>query len=129
MHKNELPKEIIDILNQGTVIPALPLALNKDRELDVERQRLLMRYYLNAGAGGVAVAVHTTQFEIRLPEFNLFESVLEIAQEEFNRFVKRTQKPIIRLAGGNWEYPTSSSRSSNRKKIWLPCCVVECRCI
>lgn len=116
MHKNELPKEIIDILNQGTVIPALPLALNKDRELDVERQRLLMRYYLNAGAGGVAVAVHTTQFEIRLPEFNLFESVLEIAQEEFNRFVKKTQKPIIRLAGviGNTQQAVREAQTAKK---------------
>ncbi|MHA7111841.1 dihydrodipicolinate synthase family protein [Sunxiuqinia elliptica] len=116
MHKNELPKEIIDILNQGTVIPALPLALNKDRELDVERQRLLMRYYLNAGAGGVAVAVHTTQFEIRLPKFNLFESVLEIAQEEFNRFVKRTQKPIIRLAGviGNTQQAVCEAQTAKK---------------
>ncbi|TDO03260.1 dihydrodipicolinate synthase family protein [Sunxiuqinia elliptica] len=116
MHKNELPKEIIDILNQGTVIPALPLALNKDRELDVERQRLLMRYYLNAGAGGVAVAVHTTQFEIRLPEFNLFESVLEIAQEEFNRFVKRTQKPIIRLGGviGNTQQAVREAQTAKK---------------
>lgn len=116
MHKNELPKEIIDILNQGTVIPALPLALNKDRELDVERQRLLMRYYLNAGAGGVAVAVHTTQFEIRLPEFNLFESVLEIAQDEFNRFVKKTQKPIIRLAGviGNTQQAVREAQTAKK---------------
>ena len=58
-----------------------------------------MRYYLDAGAGGVAVAVHTTQFEIRLPEINLYEPVLRIAGEEFDQFVERTGKPVIRIAG------------------------------
>ncbi len=55
-------------LHKGVVIPALPLALNKYRKLDVRSQRALLRYYLDAGAGGVAVGVHTTQFAIRLPE-------------------------------------------------------------
>jgi len=81
------------------VIPALPLALNKNRKLDERHQRVLMRYYLDAGAGGIAVAVHTTQFEIRLPEYNLYEPVLQIASEEFNRFTAATGKPIVRIAG------------------------------
>ena len=68
MNYKDLPEEIIKLLHQGVVIPALPLALNKDRKLDERRQRALMRYYLDAGAGGVAVAVHTTQFDIRLPD-------------------------------------------------------------
>jgi len=58
-----------------------------------------MRYYLDAGAGGVAVAVHTTQFEIRLPEVNLYSKVLEIAREEFDRFMVQTRKRVIRVAG------------------------------
>lgn len=99
MNRNDIPKEVLNALRKGTVIPALPLALNKNRQLDERRQRALMRYYLNAGAGGVAVAVHTTQFEIRLPKFNLLEPVLEIAKEEFDSFTTSTKKPIVRIAG------------------------------
>ena len=96
---NQLPQEILTALHKGVVIPALPLALDKNRKLDERRQRALIRYYLDAGAGGVAVAVHTTQFEIRLPEINLYEPVLSIAREEFDRFVERTHNPVIRIAG------------------------------
>ncbi len=99
MKQKELPEEILKALHKGVVIPALPLALDKHRKLDERRQRALIRYYLDAGSGGVAVAVHTTQFEIRLPEINLYEPVLSIAREEFDRFVERTHKPIIRIAG------------------------------
>jgi dihydrodipicolinate synthase/N-acetylneuraminate lyase len=63
----------------GLVIPAHPLALNASRKLDERRQIALTRYYCDAGAGGLAVAVHTTQFEIRTPEVGLFEPVLELA--------------------------------------------------
>nr|MBD3621204.1 dihydrodipicolinate synthase family protein [Sunxiuqinia sp.] len=99
MNHTELPKDVLGALRKGVAVPALPLALNKNRELDERRQRALMRYYLDAGAGGVAVAVHTTQFEIRLPEFNLYEPVLQIAKEEFDRFAAATGKPIVRIAG------------------------------
>jgi dihydrodipicolinate synthase/N-acetylneuraminate lyase len=75
----------MDVRNKlaaGLVIPAHPLALNSQRQLDERRQRALTRYYLAAGAGGVAVAVHTTQFEIRDPKFGLLEPVLALAAEE-----------------------------------------------
>src|SRR5690554_895458 len=99
MKYQELPKEILDIIHKGVVIPALPLALNNQREFDEKRQRALMRYYLDAGADGVAVGVHTTQFEIRLPEFNLYEPVLRIASEEFARFESGNNKRAVRIAG------------------------------
>ncbi len=99
MKREELPKDIIETLHKGVVIPALPLALNRKRKLDERRQRALMRYYLDAGSGGVAVAVHTTQFAIRQPEIGLFEPVLEIAKEEFDRFSLKKNKPLIRIAG------------------------------
>ncbi len=95
----ELPENILKTLHKGVVIPAMPLALDKHRKLDERRQRAIIRYYLDAGAGGVAVAVHTTQFEIRLPEINLYEPVLRIAREEFDDFAVSTQKPVIRIAG------------------------------
>lgn len=94
-----IPNEVIASLNNGVVIPALPLALNNKRKLDERRQRALIRYYLDAGAGGVAVAVHTTQFAIRKPEIDLFSPLLEIANEEFNKYTTKTKKPVIRIAG------------------------------
>ncbi|HLY16370.1 MAG TPA: hypothetical protein VKR61_04065 [Bryobacteraceae bacterium] len=69
-------------LRDGVVIPAHPLALTSARKLDEKHQRALTRYYLAAGAGGVAVGVHTTQFEIRHPQHGLYEPVLELAAEE-----------------------------------------------
>ena len=86
-------------LYEGTVIPAYPLALNSDRKMDEQRQRALTRYYLAAGVGGLAVAVHTTQFAIRDPKIGLFEPVLKIAIEEIDAFEKNTGKTIIRIAG------------------------------
>src|SRR5436190_6298396 len=74
----DLCKRLLD----GMVIPAHPLALTPERKLDERRQRALTRYYLAAGAGGVAVGVHTTQFAIRDPRYGLLEPVLRIAAEE-----------------------------------------------
>jgi hypothetical protein len=99
MTRFEIPENVLKVLHRGTVIPALPLALDKNRKLDERRQRALLRYYLDAGAGGVAVAVHTTQFAIRTPGVDLFKPVLEIAREEFDRFSRQTGKPVIRIAG------------------------------
>lgn len=69
-----------DLLHGGLVIPAHPLALNADRQLDERRQRALSRYYLAAGAGGLAIGVHTTQFAIR--DVGLYEPVLRLGVEE-----------------------------------------------
>ena len=91
--------EKINALKDGLVIPALPLVLNKNRKLDERRQRALIRYYLDAGAGGLAVAVHTTQFEIRLPEIALFRPILELAKEEHDQFVVQTNKTIVMISG------------------------------
>ena len=82
-------------LNRGLVIPAHPLALNSRRKLDERRQRALSRYYIAAGAGGLAVGVHTTQFAIRDPKVALFRPVLELAAEEMDR----AARPLVRIAG------------------------------
>ena len=82
-------------LHEGTVIPANPLALDENRNFDVKRQRAICRYYLDSGVGGLAVAVHTTQFEIRDPQYNLLEPVLKVAKEEVDRYEKNTGKVII----------------------------------
>lgn len=86
-------------LREGTVIPATPLALNNERKLNEKRQRLLNRYYLAAGAGGLAVAVHTTQFAIRKPGIDLFEPVLRIAAEEAEDYERKTGEAIVKIAG------------------------------
>lgn len=95
----QLSQNISEVFNKGVVIPAHPLALNKNRQLDERRQRALTRYYLDAGAGGIAIGVHTTQFDIRKPEVGLYKPVLELTKEEIDGYVERTAKPIMRIAG------------------------------
>ncbi len=94
LHWTELPETVLGPLRRGSVIPAHPLALTEDRTLDEKRQRALTRYYLDAGAEGLAVGVHTTQFEIR--EAGLYEEVLRLAAETQAAWTKR---PIFRIAG------------------------------
>ena len=91
-----LRPEAAATLARGAVIPAHPLALTAERTLDERRQRALTRYYLDAGAGGIAVGVHTTQFEIRDPEHALFEPVLALAAEELDA---RAGADVVRIAG------------------------------
>lgn len=79
MKADAIPSPVLALLRGGTVLPAHPLALTADRQLDRTRQRALTRYYMDAGAGGVAVGVHTTQFAIR--EAGLYAPVLELAAE------------------------------------------------
>ena len=80
-------------LLKGLAIPAHPLALNAERKLDERRQRGLSRYYMAAGAGGLAVGVHTTQFAIRDPKVGLFRPVLELAAAEMRGH------DVVRIAG------------------------------
>ncbi len=87
------------LLQRGLVIPAHPLALTEDLKLDERRQRALTRYYCDAGSGGVAVGVHTTQFSIRDANVGLFEPVLELALEEVHAFEKRTGKVLAKIGG------------------------------
>jgi len=83
-------------LREGLVIPAHPLALDAHRRLDERRQRALARYYLDAGAGGLAVGVHTTQFAIR--EVGLYEPVLRIAMDTARRW-PAPNRPLVMIAG------------------------------
>ncbi|SEO08808.1 Dihydrodipicolinate synthase/N-acetylneuraminate lyase [bacterium A37T11] len=92
-----LTKNIKELLHAGTVIPAHPLALTDNLQLDEERQRRLTRYYVQSGAGGIAIGVHTTQFEIRDPAFDLYEKVLDLAAQEIRS--SDINKPFIKVAG------------------------------
>ncbi|MDZ7288888.1 MAG: dihydrodipicolinate synthase family protein [candidate division KSB1 bacterium] len=93
------PPHVLTALRQGLVIPAHPLALNSKRQLDEKRQRALTRYYCEAGAGGLAVGVHTTQFEIRDPKFSLYEPVLTLAAETIDTIAAATGRTIVKIAG------------------------------
>jgi len=94
-----MESRIHQVLNTGTVIPAHPLALNANRKMDERRQRALSRYYVAAGAGGLAVGVHTTQFAIRQPRVGLFEPVLCLAAEEMDRADSVRDLPLARIGG------------------------------
>lgn len=97
--ENSKMTTVLSILQRGVAIPASPLALNAQRQLDERRQRALFRYYHAAGVGGIAVGVHTTQFAIRDPKVALFKPVLEIAQEEMRRADETRSEPLVRIAG------------------------------
>jgi dihydrodipicolinate synthase/N-acetylneuraminate lyase len=94
-----LPPRIGAALRDGRVIPAHPLALDESGKFDERSQRALTRYYSAAGAGGLAVGVHTTQFAIRDPAVGLFEPVLTIAAEEMDRADARRTEPLLRIGG------------------------------
>lgn len=92
-------EKALEVLHNGTVIPAIPLALTENRKLDETYQRRMVRYYMAAGSGGVAAAVHSTQFEIRDPKFNLFRPVLETVISEMEKFEADTGKVLVRISG------------------------------
>ncbi|MEW6158348.1 MAG: dihydrodipicolinate synthase family protein [Verrucomicrobiota bacterium] len=95
----DVPAWVRDTLREGVVIPAHPLALTRERRLDEERQRGLTRYYCQAGAGGIAIGVHTTQFEIRRPEHRLLEPVLKLARETLDECELKLPRPMVRVTG------------------------------
>lgn len=88
--------EQLALLRGGTVIPAHPLALDRRGKMSEPHQRALTRYYVASGAGGIAVGVHTTQFEIRKPEHGLYRPVLELAAETAGA---ATGRPFLKIAG------------------------------
>jgi dihydrodipicolinate synthase/N-acetylneuraminate lyase len=83
----------------GVVIPAHPLVLNSERRLNEARQRALTRYYAASGAGGIAIGVHTTQFEIRDPKHQLFEPVLKLCAETMEECEGKQGRRLVKVAG------------------------------
>ena len=95
MHHSQMKSEVRRLIADGTVIPAHPLALDAEpRRSTAVHQRALTRYYIDAGAGGLAVGVHTTQFAIR--EVGLYRPVLELAAETAAAW---TRRPLALVAG------------------------------
>jgi dihydrodipicolinate synthase/N-acetylneuraminate lyase len=98
MHWSDIPRDSLAVLRRGAVIPAHLLALDANRQLDARRQRAMTRYYLDAGAGGVAVGVHSTQFAIR--EVGLYQPVLELAMQTAREWEPLGgRRPLVMVAG------------------------------
>jgi dihydrodipicolinate synthase/N-acetylneuraminate lyase len=97
--RESLPTSAREHLRSGVAIPAHPLALTPSRRLDERRQRAVTRYYYDAGAGGLAVGVHTTQFAIREASHGLYRPVLELAAETIRERVQRHPRPFVMVAG------------------------------
>src|SRR3954454_13084653 len=112
LNRSDLPKDVLSLLAQGAVIPAHPLALDAQRRFDRRRQRALTRYYIDAGAGGLAVGVHTTQFAIR--EKGLYETVLRSAMEDRLAWKQRPMAMIAGLCG-----PTAQAKAEARTGVGL----------
>ncbi len=108
-----------EILRRGVAIPAHPLALTAERRLDERRQRALTRYYLAAGAGGIAVGVHTTQFEIRDPRHGLLRPVLELAAETAG------DAPIVRIAGVCGPAPQAAAEACLARELGYHCVLLS----
>jgi dihydrodipicolinate synthase/N-acetylneuraminate lyase len=104
-------------LRAGTVIPAHPLALTASRRLDERRQRALSRYYIAAGAGGLAVGVHTTQFAIHDPKIGLLQPVLTLAAEEMNHADASRPAPLIPVAGICGDTPQAAREASLAREL------------
>lgn len=99
MKVKDIPARVLEDVRHGVVIPAHPLVLNAERQLDVRHQRALTRYYIDAGVGGIAVGVHTTQFEIREPGVGLLEPVLALASETADARASATGRSVLKVAG------------------------------
>src|SRR5260370_28800930 len=95
----KLHSAVSEVLQKGVAIPAHPLALDSARKLDERRQVALTRYYCDAGVGGLAVGVHTTQFAIRDPHIGLFEPVLRLTAGAMKEFETKTGKRLVKIAG------------------------------
>lgn len=96
---SRLVPELSQHLCRGTVIPAHPLALTPENAIDERYQAALTRYYVASGAGGIAVGVHTTQFEIHDAKRGLLSPVLEMASEAADQALGDTVRPFIKVAG------------------------------
>jgi len=112
----EPPSWVRDALAEGMVVPAHPLALDGARRFDERRQRALTRYYHAAGAGGLAVAVHTTQFAVRDPKHGLFEPVLRAAVEAASEYDHASDRRTVMIAGicGGTEQAVDEARRASR---------------
>ena len=114
MRITDIYPSVLTNFRKGTVIPAMPLALTEERKFDAHYQRVLTNYYLDAGVGGIAVGVHSTQFAIR--QHGLFEPVLSCVSETIDQWSKKTGKKVLKIAGvcGLAQQATSEANFAKR---------------
>jgi dihydrodipicolinate synthase/N-acetylneuraminate lyase len=112
-----IDQEASVILRRGIVIPAHPLALTAARKLNERRQVALTRYYCDAGVGGIAVGVHTTQFAIHDPKLGLLEPVLRLAIEAMHEYEKRKDRRLVKVAGIIGSTPQAISEASTARSL------------
>lgn len=118
-------KEAIARLLEGGFVPAMPLVLTEKREFDEEGQRRLIRYYLASGVDGIAACVHTTQFEIRLPQHNLLARVLSVCADEIARFEKETGRTVIKIAGVCGQIEQAVSEAELAESLGYDCALLS----
>jgi hypothetical protein len=118
-------QQILARIRQGMVIPATPLALDARRRFDEHRQRVLMRYYCEAGAGGVAVGMHFTQFEIRRAGIDPFQPVLRACAEELEAMSARLSRPIVKIAGINGRTPEAVAQAETARELGYDFAIVS----
>ncbi len=120
-----VPESVLKLIHEGLVIPASPLALNAERRFDEKRQRVLMRYYCDAGAGGVAVGMHFTQFEIRRPGIDLYEPVLRVCAEEVDAQAMRLDRRIVKIAGIDGRSPDAVRQAETARELGYDFAIVS----
>lgn len=93
----DIDQDVLENFRRGMVIPATPLALDMNKKIDVKHQKALVRYHIDCGVGGIAIGVHSTQFEIR--EHGVFEDLLKLVSDEIDSWSAKTNKKILKVAG------------------------------
>jgi dihydrodipicolinate synthase/N-acetylneuraminate lyase len=122
---NSIPSPCLDAFRKGGVIPAHPLALDRQRKLSERHQRALTRYYVDAGAIGLAVGVHSTQFEIRDPACGLFEPVLALAAETIDQACAGRGTGILKIAGVCGRTPQAVSEAGFARSTGYHACLLS----
>ena len=114
MKISDIDFKILEKFRKGTVIPAMPLALTDERVFDRPAQEVLTRYYMDAGAGGIAVGVHSTQFAIR--EHGLFETVLSCVSDAADQWGRKTGNAILKVSGACGKTPQAVAEAEFARK-------------
>lgn len=122
---SDIDPQVLAAVRKGTVIPAQPLALDASRKFVPQYQRALCRYYIDSGAGGIAVGVHSTQFEIRNPEIGLFEPVLAQTSRAIDEWCVRAGRKILKIAGVCGKTPQAGYEAEFAVKNGYDACLLS----
>lgn len=125
MKINDIPPTVLAQFRRGGVIPAQPLALTAQRKLSERHQRALTRYYVEAGSIGLAVGVHSTQFEIRKPEIGLFKPVLTLAAETLDAACSVTGRDMLKIAGVCGKTPQAAEEATFAESVGYQACLLS----